>query len=352
MRYLYPLLLFLPIAVALEWLHAPAAWIFLTAALAIVPLAAIMGRATEELAAHTGPAVGGFLNATMGNAAELIITIFALREGLVELVKASLTGSILGNLLLILGLSLFVGGLRFPTQNFNSRAAGTSAAMMILAVIGLVLPALYAATHPQGGAGKTLSLSIAVAAILIAVYAASLLFTLHTHRRLLGPAGEVAGAAHEEEPVWSIRRAATLLVLATAGVALMSELLVGATEEAIAALGLSELFVGVIVIPLIGNAAEHGAAILMAAKNKMDLALGIAIGSSTQVALFVAPVLIFVALAFGQPMDFVFTDLEVLAVALATAVITVISLDGESHWFEGLQLLAVYLVLAVTFLLY
>ncbi|MBI4544314.1 MAG: calcium/proton exchanger [Gemmatimonadetes bacterium] len=349
MRWLYGLFLLIPAAVVLEAAQAPAAWVFGAAALAIVPLSAVLGRATEELAWHTGPTVGGLLNATLGNAAELIITILAVRAGLLDLVKASLTGSILGNLLLILGLALLLGGVRHQTQSFNARAAGVAAAMLMLAVVGLVLPALFAMTHPRGGGGATLRLSIAVAAVLIVVYGVSLLFTLHTHKRLLGPAGEVAEV---EEGAWSVKRALSYLLLATAGVALMSEILVSATEEAISALGVTELFVGVIVIPLIGNAAEHAAAVWMAAKNKMDLALGIAIGSSTQVALLVAPVLVFVALAFGQPMDFVFTSLEVVAVALATGIITIISLDGESHWFEGVQLLAVYLFLAVTFYFY
>jgi len=351
MRYLYTLLVLIPVALVLDRLHAPAAWVFGASALAILPLSAVMGRATEALAERTGPTVGGLLNATMGNAAELIITVFALQAGLIDLVKASLTGSILGNLLLILGLSIFVGGLRHPVQTFSARAAGMSVAHMMLAIIALGFPALFALTHPERAARvQQIELSLAVAGVLILVYGAGLVFTLVTHRSLVAPPVGEAGAAGEQH--WGARRALVLLVLSTVGVAFMSELLVHATEEAIASLGLTELFVGVIVIPLIGNAAEHTAAVWMAAKNKMDLAFGIAIGSSTQIALFVAPVLVFIALAIGRPMDFVFTGLEVASIAVASGIVAVISFDGESHWLEGIQLLAVYAIVGVTFFFY
>jgi len=268
MRYLYTLLVLIPVALVLDRLHAPAAWVFGASALAILPLSAVMGRATEALAERTGPTVGGLLNATMGNAAELIITVFALQAGLIDLVKASLTGSILGNLLLILGLSIFVGGLRHPVQTFSARAAGMSVAHMMLAIIALGFPALFALTHPERAARvQQIELSLAVAGVLILVYGAGLVFTLVTHRSLVAPPVGEAGAAGEQH--WGARRALVLLVLSTVGVAFMSELLVHATEEAIASLGLTELFVGVIVIPLIGNAAEHTAAVWMAAKNKM-----------------------------------------------------------------------------------
>lgn len=349
MRWLNLLLVLVPVAVVLELMHADAAIIFVVSALAIIPLSALMGRSTEELAHHTGPTVGGLLNATMGNAAELIITIFALNAGLLELVKASITGSILGNLLLILGLSLLVGGSRHRVQRFNPTAAGMSAAMLVLAVAALVLPALFAMTHPRGAEVATLHLSEWVAGVLIVVYGASLLFSLVTHKSLLAPA---EGGAEPHEPKWSIRKSTVVLIAATIGVAFIAELLVGATEPATEALGLSDLFVGVIIIPLIGNAAEHASAIWMAARNRMDLAISIALNSSTQIALFVAPVLVFVALLLGQPMDYVFTGLEVIAVALATGIVTVICLDGESNWLEGVQLLAVYLILCFTFFFY
>ena len=328
---------------ALEFLHASPSLVFIASAIAIVPLAGLMGIATEELAARTGPTFGGLMNATLGNAAELIIGIFALRAGLIELVKASLTGSIIGNLLLILGLSLFVGGLGRQTQTFNRQAAGMNVALLALAVVGLVVPALFDFTHPRGDPFVLEELSITVAVVLMIVYALSLLFSLRTHREMFRPEG-----AHEP-PHWSLRRAVTLLVVATALVAWLSEILVGATEATITDLGVSELFIGIIIIPLVGNAAEHGAAVMMAAKDKMDLSFAIAVGSSTQIALFVAPLLVFLSLLLGQPMDLAFTAFEVAAVALGVGVVTVISLDGESNWLEGAQLLAVYGILAAAF---
>ena len=332
-----------PATIALEFAHAPAALIFVASAVAIVPLAGLMGIATEEMAARTGPTIGGLMNATLGNAAEVIIGIFALRAGLIELVKASLTGSIIGNLLLILGLSLFVGGLGRQTQTFNRQAAGMNAALLALAVVGLVVPALFDFTHPRGKPIILAELSIAVGIVLLAVYVLSLVFSLKTHRELFRPKH-----AHEP-PKWSLRRALTLLVVATALVAWLSEILVGVTEATIADLGVSELFLGVIIIPLVGNAAEHGAAVMMAAKNKMDLSFAIAVGSSTQIALFVAPLMIFISLLVGNPMDLAFTAFEVTAVALSVGVVVVISLDGESNWLEGAQLLAVYGILAAAF---
>ncbi|HEY5113284.1 MAG TPA: calcium/proton exchanger [Coriobacteriia bacterium] len=347
MRYLYWLLLFVPVAGVLGWwLHAPATWVFLASAAAIVPLSGVLGRATEEMATHTGPTIGGLLNASLGNAAELIITVVALRAGLIDLVKASITGSIIGNLLLVLGVSLFAGGVMRPTLRFNKQVAGVASSMMALSVTALVIPSVVEMTHPARSAH--VDLSVAVATVLIVIYAASLLFTLRTHARLLAAATEDA----QERPQWSVRRAAAALALATVGVAAMSELLVGATEAATRGLGLTQLFVGIIVVPLVGNASEHASAVWMAMKNKTDLAFGIAINSSMQVALFVAPVLVFVALALGRRMNFVFTPLEVLAVAAASAIVSIIARDGESNWFEGAQLVAVYLILAAAFFFY
>lgn len=342
---LSPLIL-VPVALVLEYTHAPPAAVFIAAAAAIVPLANIMGLATEELAARTGPTFGGLMNATLGNAAELIIGIFALKAGLIELVKASLTGSIIGNLLLILGLSLFVGGLRHQTQRFNRRTAGMNVVLLALAVVGLVVPALFDFTHPSGATTVLGQLSVAVAVVLLIVYLLSLLFSLRTHRHLFRPSEAL------EPPKWTMRRAVLSLVAATALVAWLSEILIGVTEQTIAELGVSELFLGLIIIPLVGNAAEHSAAVMMAAKNKMDLSFAVAVGSSTQVALFVAPLLVFISLALRRPMDLAFTAFEVTAVALATAVVTVISLDGESNWLEGAQLLAVYGILAAAFYLF
>ncbi len=346
MRYAYLLLVFVPVAAVLGWWsQAPATWVFVTSALAIVPLSAVLGKATEELAGHTSATLGGLLNATLGNAAELIITVLALRAGLIELVKASITGSIIGNLLLVLGAALFAGGLKRQTLSFNVQSAGVAASMMTLSVTALVIPTALVLTHPHR-AVATLNLSIAVAAVLILSYGASLLFTLRTHAALVGGGGD------DGRPLWSVRRAAGALLLATAGVAAMSELLVGATEAAARSLGLSHMFVGIIVVPIVGNAAEHASALWMAVRGKVDLAFAIAIGSSTQVALFVAPVLVFIALALARPMDFVFTPLEVVAVAAAAAIVNVIARDGESNWFEGAQLMAVYAILAAAFFFY
>jgi Ca2+:H+ antiporter len=339
----YAPLLLVPLAIILEYVHASAALVFVASAAAIIPLAHLMGIATEELAARTGPTFGGLMNATLGNAAELIIGIFALRAGLIELVKASLTGSIIGNLLLILGLSMFVGGLRNETQKFNRQAAGMNVALLVLAAVGLVVPALFDFTHPRGDSATLQYLSETVSVVLLIVYGLSLLFSLKTHKRLLRP--EIA----HEEPKWPMKRAVVSLVVATVFVAWLSEILVGATEETIAVFGVSELFLGVIVIPLVGNAAEHGAAVMMAAKNKMDLSFSIAVGSSTQIALFVAPLMVFISLVFGNPMNLAFTAFEVGAVALSVGVVTVIALDGESNWLEGAQLLAVYIILAAAF---
>ena len=336
------LLLAVPASGIAAWLHAPPLVTFLLSCLAVLPLAGLMGDATEHLAARTGPTLGGFLNATFGNAAELIIAIVALQSGLVDLVKASITGSILGNLLLILGLSLFTGGLRRETLTFNRTTASMSAGMLALAVVGLVFPALFHHLHPVGAEGTELLMAEAVGAILLATYAASLLFTLKTHRRLLG------GEPHPlDEVPWPARRAVALLGAATVGIAFESELLVHAVEGVTATLGWSETFLGLVIIPIIGNAAEHATAVVVARKGKTDLALQIALGSSTQVALLVAPVLVFAGVLLGRPMNLAFSTFEVAAVAMATLVVAISVQDGESNWFEGVQLVAVYLMVAV-----
>ncbi len=337
------LLLAVPVSVLLGWLDQSPVLVFVFSCLGVLPLAGYMGEATEHLAAKTGPTIGGLLNATFGNAAELIIAIVALRAGLVDLVKASITGSILGNLLLILGLSLVVAGANRPEVRFNRTSAGMSSAMLALAVVGLVFPALFHALHPEA-AGRAVELYMSewVAGILIVTYAFSLLFTLRTHKRLFG------GEPHPTEgAVWSTGRAVLVLGLATVGVAIESEILVRATEAVTKSLGLSEIFLGLIIIPIIGNAAEHAAAIVVARKGQMDLALQIALGSSTQIALLVGPLLVFAGVLLGQDMNLVFKPMEVLAIGLATGVAAILTLDGESHWFEGVQLLAVYAMVAV-----
>jgi Ca2+:H+ antiporter len=337
------LLAAVPLSLGLATAHASPILIFGFACLAVLPLAGYMGEATEHLATRTGPTIGGLLNATFGNAAELIIAVVALRAGLVELVKASITGSILGNLLLILGLSLLAAGTQRAEIRFNRTAAGLSAAMLALAVVGLVFPALFHAIHPESSARVTeLKMSEWVAVILIVTYGFSLLFTMRTHKALL------SGDPHpSEEPVWGVGRSLLVLALATIGIALESEVLVHATEAVTQSLGWSEVFLGLIVIPIIGNAAEHAAAIVFARKGQIDLALQIALGSSTQIALLAAPLLVFAGLILGAGMDLVFRPFEVVALGLATGVAAILTLDGESHWFEGVQLLAVYGMVAV-----
>jgi Ca2+:H+ antiporter len=338
------LLLAVPVSMVLGYVvHAPGVWVFFIACLGVLPLAGLMGEATEHLAHRTGPTIGGLLNATFGNAAELIIAIVALRAGLVELVKASITGSILGNLLLILGLALIAGGTKRQELRFNRTNAGMSAGMLALAVVGLVFPALFHSIHPEMAARVSeLHMSEAVAVILVLTYLLSLLFTLRTHRSLFG------GEAHPMAgPVWGAGQAVAILAAATVGVAIESELLVHAATEATEALGLSTMFLGLIVIPIIGNAAEHAAAVMLSRKGQIDLGLQIALGSSTQIALLVAPLLVFAGMLLGQDMNLVFRPFEVVALGLATIVVAIITLDGESHWFEGVQLLAVYAMVAV-----
>ena len=340
------LLLAIPASIVLRWQDASPLLVFVTSCVGVLPLAALMGQATEQLAERTGPTVGGLLNATFGNAAELIIALVALRAGLFDLVKASITGSILGNLLLILGLSLLAGGLRSPLLKFNRTSAGMSAAMLALATAGLAFPALFHLVHPGTSTARLaiteLQLSEAVAIILALTYGASLLFSLRTHKSLFG--GDPA--ATPEGATWSGLKAILVLALATAGVVVESELLVHSIDPVTHSLGLSQTFLGLIVIPLIGNAAEHATAVTVARKGKLDLSLQIALGSSTQVALLVAPLLVLAGVLMGQPLSFLFTPLEVVALGIATVVVSIITLDGESHWFEGVQLLALYAMIA------
>jgi Ca2+:H+ antiporter len=356
-RFLRPsldwLLLFLPVALAGHYL-APGAHllVFFSAGLAIIPLAGWLGKATEQLAERAGAAVGGLLNATFGNAAELIIGIMALRQGLRGVVKASLTGSILGNILLVLGASALAGGLRYENQRFNRAGARSQATMLILAAIALIMPAAF--HHLVGPKGWLLEgrLSIGISIVLLLTYAASLLFSLRTHKQLFDGTAE----ASEEEPrphagpSWSLGRALGVLAGATALVAWMSEVLVGAVTETAKDLGMTELFIGVVVVAIVGNAAEHSTAVLMARANRMELALGIAVGSSVQVALLVAPVLVLLSHVMGPaPLDLAFSPAEVLSVGLAVILASQIAGDGETNWLEGVQLLAVYVILAIVF---
>jgi len=345
------------IAIVLELQHADPSLIFAASALGVVPTAALMGKATEELAARSGPGIGGFLNVTFGNAPELIIALVALNAGLHEVVKASIIGSILGNILLVLGVAMVAGGAKRDKQTFSRTAATAQSAMLLLACAALVMPAIFELVEGQGlpqpddqriDYGSTVEhLSLAVAVVLILSYAAGLLFSLRTHKALFNP-------THGDEELhadpWTVRKSVIALAVAGIAVGAMSEILVGSIGEASEAIGLSEFFVGVIVVAIVGNAAEHWVAVLVAMKNKMDLAVNIAIGSSAQIALFVAPVLVLASFVIGpHPMALVFNGFELAAVFLAILIASHVTNEGESNWFEGVQLLAVYLVLGLAF---
>lgn len=342
------LLLAVPVAIGLKAAGFGPIWLFVAACVAIIPLAGLMGEATEKLAARLGPGIGGLLNATFGNAAELIIAMFALFNGLDDVVKASLTGSIIGNILLVLGASFLAGGLKHNTQRFNRTAAGIGSTMMVLAAFALLIPAIFHALPEVTRADLALEheLSIGVSIILLLTYAAHLVFSLWTHRSLFNPEG---GDPHVDDEPWSMRRAVTVLVGATLFVAWMSEILVGAVEGASHSLGMNGVFVGVIVVAIVGNAAEHSTAVLVALKNQMDLSVNIAIGSSLQIALFVAPVLVIASYLRAEPMDLRFSTLEVVAVILSVIIARMVAEDGESNWLEGLMLLMVYAILALAF---
>jgi Ca2+:H+ antiporter len=341
------LLLFIPATFLGRVLDWPPLAIFIMSGLAIVPLAKWMGNATEQLTVHVGPGIGGLLNATFGNATELIIAIFALRAGLVDVVKASITGSIVGNLLFVLGLSFFLGGWKREKQEFNRTAAGASGSQLALAIIGLLIPAaFYYTLSTQDTVRRDFleqELSFVIAALLIGSYIIGLVFSLRTHKHLY--TGEGSEGEHDDQ--WSIGKGVGVLLAATLGVAVMSETLVTSLEEAVHVLGWSELFVGVILIPVIGNAAEHLTAVTVAMKNKMDLSIGIAIGSSTQIALFVAPLLVFVSLLFSTRMNLFFNPFELVAIGLAVFIVNLLVLDGESNWYEGVQLLLSYAIIAI-----
>ena len=346
---LYFFLVFVPAALALEYLvHANAVYIFAVSAAAIVPLAGLMGKATEKIAERFGAGIGGLLNATFGNAAELIIAVIALRAGLPDLVKASITGSIIGNVLLVFGLSVLAGGLKYPLQTFNRTAASLGATMLVLSAVALVIPAIFHQVAFGGAAAAERELSLEIAVVSIVTYALSLVFALRTHPHLY--AGEQSSRGGGGGEAWSTGKSAGVLLGATALVAWMSELLIGSVEATARRLGMNEIFVGVVLVAVVGNAAEHSTAVLMALRNKMDLAIHVAVGSSIQVALFVAPVLVFLSYGIGPgPIDLRFTTLEVVAVAVSVGTIALIANDGESNWMEGVQLLAVYVILGMAF---
>jgi Ca2+:H+ antiporter len=340
------LLLFFPVAVAAEFLHWGDLVIFATAALAIIPIAGMLGEATEALAAKTGPQVGGLLNASLGNAAELIITLVAIRAGSIELVRASIIGSILGNLLFVLGLSMLLGGLKHGTQRFDRNRVTVDATLTILAAIVISIPSFFSqAIEPDFWRVEYLSLT--TAAVMLVLYILSIIYTLRLPKKEVehGVGEAMAHAA----PHWSTQRALMVMVAAVVGLAVMSEFLVGSLDAVTATFGLSEFFVGIILVPIIGNVAEHLVAVQVAMKNQMDLSLSIALGSSLQIALFVAPVLVFISLAMGNPLTLEFNNYEVIALFAASLVGAFVALDGRSNWLEGSMLVAVYGVLALGF---
>ncbi len=357
MRPIHYLGVFIPAAVGLELAGATPVLIFSAAALGVIPCAAVMGEATEAIAARTGPGIGGLLNVTFGNAPELIIAFFALEAGLQEVVKASIVGSIIGNILLVLGAAMLVGGLPRDKQTFSATAANAQVAMLFLALAALILPALFQLIHGGGlpsigeervDFGSELEkISFGVSIILLVTYVAGLVFSLKTHRSVFNPYTE---GEEEEEHHWSAKRAALFLAGAAVLVGLMSEILVGSIEEASHDIGLSEFFVGVFVVAIVGNAAEHWVAVLVAAKDKMDLAVNIAIGSSAQIALFVAPMLVLLSFVIGPaPMALVFNGYELGGLVFAVLIANLVTQEGESNWFEGAQLLALYAVLGLVF---
>ena len=351
------LVIFIPAAIVLQYAGASATLIFFTAALGVIPTAALMGRATEELAARSGPGIGGLLNVTFGNAPELIIALIALNAGLQEVVKASIAGSIIGNVLLVLGASMFLGGLGRDEQKFSARAASAQTSMLFLAIAAIVMPAVYelvsggglpapnAVIIDYGSSVETLS--IVVAAVMLAAYAGGLIFSLRTHKRIFNPDPSDTAAISES---WSIRKSVIALAIAGVAVAGMSEILVGSIEETAHRFGISEFFIGAIIVAIVGNAAEHWVAVLAARKGQMNLAVNISIGSSAQIALFVAPVLILASHLMGpHPMALVFNGFELAALVLSALIAGQVTQDGRSTWFEGLQLLAVYVIIAFSF---
>jgi Ca2+:H+ antiporter len=358
----YFLLVFAPIAVVLEFAHANHIILFVIAVIALIPLAKLIGDSTEHLATHYGPTVGSLLNVTFGNAAEIIIAIVAISAGLLDLVKASITGAIIGNILLIFGLSVVVGGFRFKEQKFSRENISFQSSMLFLAIIGLAVPTIMAYTvlPPSEHPGEIQLLSDSLAIILIIVYILGIIFTFFTHKHLFVQPEEPAtaagngaqpAAAHDDDHHghWSKKKSFILLAASMAGVIVVSEILVGSVEATGEELGFGELFVGAIIVGIVGNAAEHSSAILLARKGKMELSIGIAAGSGTQIALFVVPILVFAGIALGQPFSLVFTLFELAVIFLAAIILNLIVHDGRSNWFEGVMLTAVYVIIAIGF---
>ena len=357
MKWLRVLLVFGIVAIVAELAHWNPLVVFVSSALAMIPLAGFLGEATEALAVHTGPRIGGLLNATLGNAAELIITIVAIREGLLnptirehmmELVRASLTGSIVGNILLVLGLAILVGGLRHGAQKFDRSYAGTNATMLMLAVAALVIPSIFSHNIELANHDAVEYLSLGVAGVMILLYVLAMVYQLRDPKAHTLDDDQYEVAEHEA-PHWSVAKSIMILLLSTGAIVWMSEMLVGSVEHVVLELGISEFFLGIIIIPLVGNVAEHLVAVKVAAQNQMELSLSISVGSSLQIALFVAPLLVFISLLMGNPLTLVFNQFELIALMAAVLIAGLVSLDGESNWLEGAMLLAIYVIIALAF---
>lgn len=346
MKFLKFLLIFVPISFIAKFMNVSGSIIFLLSCAAIIPLAGLLGEGTEQISFYSGPKIGGFINGTFGNATELIISFFALKQGLFEVVKSSIAGAVIGNVLLVIGASMLAGGFKYKSQKFNVKVIEVTSSMLLFAVIGLCIPAFF--THSVAPDLLNTSyegLSIFVAVVMFIIYILSLYFSFGTHKHIYATE---KNASEEKEAKWSLKKAIIILVVCTIIIAIESELLVSGIEDITNSLGWSEFFVGIILIPIIGNAAEHSTAVLMALKDKMDVALEIALGSSLQIILFVAPILIFLSLFF-TPMSIIFNPFELIALIASVLIANKVSHDGESNWLEGVQLLAVYLIIAAAF---
>jgi Ca2+:H+ antiporter len=345
MKFLYILLVFLPITIIGEFAGFSDPLMFACSSLAIIPLAGLMGKSTEAIAGYCGQKIGGLLNATFGNATELIIAFVAMKEGMFDVVKASLAGSVIGNILLVLGMSMLVGGLKFKTQEFNRHSMNITASMLLFSVLGLAIPAIFTHTMPEESLTTQYEgLSVIIAVLMLLIYGMQFVFSFVTHRSLYeeGPAGE------EAQPETKLSVAIAVLLASTVCIAVLSEIFVGTIEPMAESVGLSKTFVGIILVPIIGNAAEHSSAVFMAYKNKMNAAVEIALGSSLQIILFVMPVLILLSLFF-TPMSIVFTPFELVAVTASVLIANRVDADGESNWLEGLQLVSVYIIIGAAF---
>jgi Ca2+:H+ antiporter len=348
---IYVLLIFAPIAAGLEFVHADHLVLFVVSAIALIPLAKLIGDSTEHLSTHYGPTAGSLLNVTFGNAAEIIIAVTAISAGLLDLVKASITGAIIGNILLILGLSIVAGGFRYKEQSFSRENIGIQSSMLFLAVIGLAVPTILATTilSPSENQGQVQLLSDALAVILLIVYILGIVFTFITHKHLFTPPETAEDMQESHGTHWSKKKSFLLLAASMVGVIVVSEILVASVETTGKELGFGQLFVGAVIVGIVGNAAEHSSAILLSLKGKIELSIGIAAGSGTQIALFVVPILVFAGIAMGQPFTLVFTLLELATIFLAVIILNLIVQDGRSNWFEGVMLTAVYIIIAIAF---